>query len=212
MAVPGDITVKTLKGSWTLDKSVSVNMDGILKLQGVSWLSRKAISAATVTLNFTSSVEPSPSSGEPAVHLTMRQTLTGGIGASAEERITDWVERERSNHIYGDVLSRSRLIKGAREEDGSVRPDLDLQSKPSNDVIKEEIRRFLREAVGQAESDDLTDLFIHDFGRNEKSGWTAEQVWSIEVIDSQKCLIRRVAVVRGDEYELARLVYRFSGL
>ncbi|KAL4988022.1 hypothetical protein BDW68DRAFT_177353 [Aspergillus falconensis] len=212
MAAPGDITVKTLKGSWTLDKPVSNNMDGILKLQGVSWLSRKAISAATLTLNFTSGVEPSQSSGEPTVHLTMRQTLTGGIGASTEERIMDWVERERSNHIYGDVLSRSRLIKGAREEDNSVRPDLDLQSKPSNDATKEEVQKFLRGAVGQADSDDLTDLFIHDFGRNEKSGWTAEQIWSIEVLDAQKCLIRRVAVVRDDEYELARLVYKFSGL
>ncbi|KAL4999501.1 hypothetical protein BDV10DRAFT_184393 [Aspergillus recurvatus] len=212
MAAPADITVKTLKGSWTLDKSVSDSMDGILRLQGVSWLSRKAISAATLTLNFTSSVEPSSSSGEPTVHLTMRQTLTGGIGGSAEVRITDWVERERSNHIYGDVLSRSQLIKGTREEDGHVRPDLDLRSKPSNDASREEVQKFLRGAVGQADSDDLTDLFIHDFGRNEKSGWTAEQIWSIEVLDSQKCLIRRVAVVRDDGYELARLVYRFSGL
>jgi hypothetical protein len=161
----------------------------------------------------------------------MRQTLTGGIGASTEERITDWVERERSNHIYGDVLSRSRLIAGVRE-DGSVRPDLDLQSKPSNDAIKEEVQKFLRGAVGPTDTDDLTDLFIHDFGRNEKSGWTAEQVWalkfkrqprrvltivslqiwSIETINSEKCLVRRVAVVQEEGYEVARLVYKFNGL
>ncbi|KAL4755625.1 uncharacterized protein BDW70DRAFT_168643 [Aspergillus foveolatus] len=211
MAAPEDITVKTLKGSWTLDKSVSDSMDGILRLQGVGWLTRKGISAASITLQFTSGVEPSPSSGEPTVHLTMRQTLTGGIGASTEERITDWVERERSNHIYGDVLSRSRLIAGVRE-DGSVRPDLDLQSKPSNDATKEEVQKFLRGAVGPTDTDDLTDLFIQDFGRNEKSGWTAEQIWSIEAINAEKCLVRRVAVVQEDGYEVARLVYKFNGL
>ncbi|KAL4739917.1 hypothetical protein BDV11DRAFT_107108 [Aspergillus similis] len=212
MAAPGDITVKTLRGSWTLDKSVSDSMDGILKLQGVGWLTRKGISAASITLQFTSSVEPSPSSGDPTVHLTMRQTLTGGIGASTEERITDWVERERSNHIYGDVLSRSRLVAGVREQNGSVRPDLDLQSNPSSDTIKEDVQKFLRAAVGQTDTDDLTDMFIHDFGRNEKSGWTADQVWSIEAIDSEKCLVRRIAVVRDDMYEVARLVYKFNGL
>ncbi|KAL2860975.1 uncharacterized protein BJX67DRAFT_386132 [Aspergillus lucknowensis] len=215
MAIPQDITLKTLKGSWTLDKSISDDMDGMLKLQGVGWLTRKGISAARLTLSFTSTVEPSPSSGSPVLHLTMRQTLSGGIPGSTEERITDWTERERSNHIYGDVLSRSKLIKGVRGDDGAVRPDLTMMSKPSNNAIGEEVTNFLRGGVphlGEAEKDDLTDLYIHDFGRNEASGWTAEQIWCIETIDSQPYLTRRVAVVRDDGYELARLVYKFSGL
>jgi hypothetical protein len=109
----------------------------------------------------------------------MRQTLTGGIPGSTEERYMDWVERERSNHIYGDVQSRSRLIKGVRDSEGAVRPDVEIQSKPGNDAIEEEVKKFLSAGVphlGSAENDDLSDLYIHDFGRNEKSGWTAEQV------------------------------------
>jgi hypothetical protein len=109
----------------------------------------------------------------------MRQTLTGGIPGSTEERYMDWVERERSNHIYGDVQSRSRLIKGVRDAEGAVRPDVEIQSKPGNDAIEEEVKKFLSAGVphlGSAENDDLSDLYIHDFGRNEKSGWTAEQV------------------------------------
>ncbi|KAL4916757.1 hypothetical protein BDW62DRAFT_218577 [Aspergillus aurantiobrunneus] len=219
MEIPSDITMKTLKGSWTLDKSVTDDTDSILKLQGVGWLTRKGIGAATLTLHFTSTVEPTPSSTDPVTHLTMRQTLTGGIPGSTEERIMDWTERERSNHIYGDVLTRSQLINGARDDSGAVRPDLVLQSKTTVDAIAEEIKTFLRGGVpylasGQDEDGDkeYPDLYIHDFGWNEKSGWTAEQIWSIEVIDSQRYLTRRVAVVREDGYELARLVYKFSGL
>ncbi|KAL2811832.1 hypothetical protein BDW59DRAFT_155437 [Aspergillus cavernicola] len=206
MAIPTDITLKTLKGSWTLDKAISDDSDSILRLQGVGWLTRKAIGAATLTLNFTSSVESS------VVHLTMGQTITGGIAGSTEERIMDWVERERSNHIYGDVLSRSQLIQGVKEDDGAVRPELTLQSKTQPAAIEQEITNFLRGGtpyLSQVENDDYTDLYIHDFGRNEKSGWTAEQVWGIEVINSQSYLTRRVAVVREDAYELARLVYKF---
>ncbi|KAL3470327.1 hypothetical protein BJX99DRAFT_264319 [Aspergillus californicus] len=212
MEIPKEIALKSLKGSWTLDKSVSDDADSILKLQGVGWLTRKAIGAATLTLHFTSDVEASSSSA-PTPHLTMRQTLTGGIPGSTEERIMDWVERERSNHIYGDVKSRSRLISGVIE-DGAVRPVLTLQSKAQPASIEEEVKTFLRGGTpytAQTETD-YTDLYVHDFGRNEKSGWTAEQIWSIEVINSQQYLTRRVAVVREDGYELARLVYKFSGL
>jgi hypothetical protein len=109
----------------------------------------------------------------------MRQTLTGGIPGSTEERYMDWVERERSNHIYGDTQSRSRLIKGVRDAEGAVRPDVEIQSKPGNDAIEEEVKKFLSAGVphlGSQENDDLSDLYIHDFGRNEKAGWTAEQV------------------------------------
>ncbi|KAL2843562.1 hypothetical protein BJX68DRAFT_154849 [Aspergillus pseudodeflectus] len=215
MAIPTDITLRTLKGSWGLDKTLSENMDGILRLQGVGWLTRKGIGAASQTLHFTSAVETPPSSSETTVHITMRQTLTGGIPGSTEERYMDWVERERSNHIYGDTQSRSRLIKGVRDAEGAVRPDVEIQSKPGNDAIEEEVKKFLSAGVphlGSQENDDLSDLYIHDFGRNEKAGWTAEQIWGLEVIDSQQYLTRRVAVVREDGYELARLVYKFNGL
>ncbi|KAL5340189.1 NADP-dependent oxidoreductase domain-containing protein [Aspergillus crustosus] len=221
MAIPSDITIKTLKGSWTLDKSITDDSDGILKLQGVAWLIRKGIGAATTTLQFTSTTEPSSSSPssssstEPATNITMRQTLTGGIPGSSEERITDWVERERANHIYGNVQTRSRLVNGVKDENGAVRPELEVQSKTDVKAVEEEIRGYLRGGepyLVEAGKEVYPELYIHDFGRNEKGGWTAEQIWSIEVIEEQPYLTRRVAVVKEDGYELARLVYKFSGL
>lgn len=110
----------------------------------------------------------------------MRQTLTGGIGGSTEERIMDWAERERANHIYGNVMSRSQLVKGVKS-DGAVRPDLELQSTSDNESIKQEIKNFLQAgqpylAPGHEGEAEIPDLYIHDFGRNENGGWTAEQV------------------------------------
>ncbi|KAL4880319.1 hypothetical protein BJY04DRAFT_219313 [Aspergillus karnatakaensis] len=213
MAIPSDITIKTLKGSWTLDKSVTDDTDGILKLQGVSWLIRKGIGAATTTLQFTSeTTSPSSSPDTPGTtKITMRQTLTGGIPGSTEERITDWAERERSNAIYGNVLTRSRLIRGVRGDDGILRPDIELQSKTDVKSVEEEVRGFLRGGVpyiptGETVKEEVEELYVHDFGRNEKGGWTAEQLWALEVIGEQPYLTRRVAVVREDGYELARLL------
>ncbi|KAL5356450.1 hypothetical protein BJX96DRAFT_171624 [Aspergillus floccosus] len=214
MAVPTEITVPTLKGSWTLDSSVTEGMDDVLKLQGVGWLTRKAINTATVTLKFTSTPETS-ASGAPTTRLTMNQSLTGGIGASTEERIMDWTERERSNHIYGDTLTKSQFIKGIKKDDGSIVPELSLQSKPASKEQEEQIVKFLTggkpHVTGETE-DELKDLYIHDFGRNEKAGWTAEQVWGLEDIGSQQYLTRRVVVVKGDTFEKAHMVYKFSGL
>ncbi|KAL4933205.1 uncharacterized protein BDV17DRAFT_286883 [Aspergillus undulatus] len=250
MAIPTDITLKTLKGSWTLSydsyashpflspRSFNRSANNKKPQQGVSWLTRKAIGAATLTLHFTSTVKPhQPESASPTgdddhegkvAYLTMRQTLTGGIPGSTEERVMDWLERGRSNHVYGDVLSRSRFVRGVRGDDGGMRPDIQVQSKTeAGDEVVGKIKAFLTggtpylppdfaSASGQngneKEQKEYPDLYIHDFGRNEKSEWTAEQIWGLEVIDSQAYLTRRVAVVKGDEYELARLVYRFSGL
>jgi hypothetical protein len=91
----------------------------------------------------------------------------------------DWVERERANHIYGNVFTRSRLITGVKGDDGAVRPDLELQSKTDVKAIEEEVTSFLRGGepyLAEAGKDEYPELYIHDFGRNEKGGWTAEQV------------------------------------
>ncbi|KAL4890286.1 hypothetical protein BDV59DRAFT_204471 [Aspergillus ambiguus] len=146
----------------------------------------------------------------------MNQTLTGGIGGSTEERIMDWAERERSNHIYGDTLTRSQFINGIKCEDDSLVPDVQLQSKFTSEGQKEEALKFLRggkpHLAGDNAGNDGKDLYIHDFGRNEKAGWTAEQVWGFEVIDSHQYLTRRVVVVKGDSFEKAHMVYKFNGL
>lgn len=44
-------------------------------------------------------------------HIDINQVLSGGMGASLEERTLDWQERESENSTFGPVLGRSRRIK-----------------------------------------------------------------------------------------------------
>ncbi|KAF9894139.1 hypothetical protein FE257_009112 [Aspergillus nanangensis] len=209
MEVPADISFRTIKGSWTMD-NVSDDMDPIMKLQGVGWLTRKGIGAATLTLH-ASTAETTSSSGSPALNFILRQTLTGGIPGATEERIMDWTERERINHIYGNTLSRSQLVSGIKDADGAVRPELTLQSKPKSPEVEAELKEFLVGGTPYLAGDDVKELYVHDFGRNEASGWTAEQIWAFELIDSKPYLTRRVVVVKGDEHAKARLVFKLTG-
>ena len=39
-----------------------------------------------------------------------------------------------------------------------------------------------------------------------------DQIWGLEDIGSQQYLTRRVVVVKGDTFEKAHMVYKFSGL
>jgi len=64
-------------------------------LQGVGWLTRKAISLSTVTLyinHFKDDVE----------RINIKQTISG-IEGTEENRTLDWTEREHKDKLFGDV-------------------------------------------------------------------------------------------------------------
>ncbi|KAG6818054.1 hypothetical protein H0H87_009209 [Tephrocybe sp. NHM501043] len=51
MAAPDSLNILDISGTYVMNKSISDNFtDEILRLQGVSWWKRKAISVGTVTL------------------------------------------------------------------------------------------------------------------------------------------------------------------
>ena len=78
----------------------------MLELQGVGWLTRKAIAMATVTLNITHYKDDSA-----VEHIDIDQVLTGGIPGTSERRILDWTPREHEDHIFGSVCGKSRRSK-----------------------------------------------------------------------------------------------------
>lgn len=85
--------------------STTTEMDKILQLQGVSWLKRTAISAATITLTV------KHYKGDDGVeHIDITQTLTGGIPGTTENRTMDWTFREHEDHLFGPVKGRSRRL------------------------------------------------------------------------------------------------------
>lgn len=222
MAAPADITIKNLNGEWTMDKSVSNDADPVLTLQGVGWVTRKAISYATITLK----VHQYPDSENANVnHVDIDQILTGGVKGTSESRITDWTSRPHSDHIFGNVEGQSRVVRGSKGEDGKVRPNLEICTKVGKDEDDAKVKRFLRgeiladgsetegflvEDLGE-EYGDGEGLWIQSFVVNQDSGygWTAEQVWGFETVEGERRYTRRVVVAKDGKYHMIRLVYSF---
>lgn len=75
-------------------------------MQGVSWFKRTAISTATVTLTIKHYKD-----ADGVERIDIDQALTGGIPGTREERIADWVERQKEDQLFGFVVGKSRRLK-----------------------------------------------------------------------------------------------------
>ena len=118
------------------------------------------------------------------MQFAMQQVLPGGLSGSTERRTLDWIERPYKDSIFGEVIARYRLVDAVLDADEIERPNLDLQSVLSQAPHRDRVKGFLRDfnpsisITGGKEEHRCR--FMHDFVRNEKEGWTAEQVqfWS----------------------------------
>lgn len=221
MAAPADITVKNLNGQWVMDATLSSPTDPILALQGVGWFLRKALPYATVTLH----IHEYADSADPKVyHIDVEQVITGGITGSKEVRTLDWTSREHVDNIFGSLSGKSRHFRGAKGDDGKVRPAVDVQTSVGNPEDDAKVQKFLRGEVladGSASDGFIIDeegeefgegegLFVQSFVESKDNGWTAEQVWGFEIVEGERRHSRRVAVTKDGKLELARLVYTFE--
>ncbi|RFU34944.1 hypothetical protein B7463_g1388, partial [Scytalidium lignicola] len=111
MAAPPETTLKSLDGKFAMNKTLSDDVDPVLVLQGVGWLTRKAISFATITLHIKEYVDEAG-----ATHIDIDQTATGGIKGTTELRTLDWTVRSHEDHIFGNIAGRSRFISLDSEE------------------------------------------------------------------------------------------------
>lgn len=193
----------------------------------MSWLTRTAISYATLTLQ----VHQYSDAETPTVqHIDIEQIATGGIKGTSEERITDWTGRPHTDHIFGTVEGRSQLVRGAKDgadgaDGGKVRPNIEVNTKIGREEDDVKVKRFLRgeiladgsesegfqvEELGQ-ELGDGEGLWLQNFvvNQDEGYGWTAEQIWGFETVQGERRYTRRFAVAKDDQYVLVRLVYTF---
>jgi len=173
-----------------MNRTLSDDTDAVLALQGVGWLTRKAIAWATVTLAIK---QYTPEEG--TTHIDIEQTATGGIKGTSELRTLDWVAREHSDHMFGDLKGRSRWLT-------DLKSDVSGNGGPLDPFCTE---GWLDEKVGPN-----GEGFIQSFVVNEKNGWSAEQVWGFAIIDGVRYHTRRVIVKKGSELLKVRLVYDFQ--
>jgi len=105
MAAPPEVTIKDLSGEWVMNKSLSDDTEPVLALQGIGWLTRKAIGLATITLH------TKQYDDEGVTHIDIDQTATGGIKGTTELRTLDWTYRDHTDHIFGELKGRNRWTK-----------------------------------------------------------------------------------------------------
>lgn len=79
--------------------------DEILRLQGISWLKRKAISLGTVYISLNHYKD-----ADNVEHIDIDQTVAG-IPGSREERTLWWKERSTDDSLFGPVVGKSRRAR-----------------------------------------------------------------------------------------------------
>jgi len=184
MAAPPEIITTDLTGTFVMNKDLSDSTDKILELQGVGWFMRKAIGYATITLHV------KHYKGDDAVeHIDIKQTLTGGIEGTQENRVLDWTERPHEDRVFGQVIGKTRRLKVEDIE---------------NEFLKKD---WLPDTV---EHGTVHSYVISDTAKSGRT-WIAEQVWGFETINSERRYVRHVNFTAGQENIQAKLIYDYAG-
>jgi hypothetical protein len=168
------------------NKTLSDDTDALLALQGIGWLTRKAIGFATVTLHV-----KQYNDDNAVTHIDIDQTATGGIKGTSENRTLDWTFREHQDHIFGKLNGKNRWVT------------LDLVD---DDFLTAEWLEGEEEKAGPK-----GETHVQSFVQNDEKGWTAEQIWGFATIDGKRYYTRRVTVKKGSEALKVRLVYDWQG-
>ncbi|ROT35454.1 hypothetical protein SODALDRAFT_328794 [Sodiomyces alkalinus F11] len=194
MAAPPNKTIGDLSGKWVMNSTLSDSPEPALALQGVSWMVRKAIGLATLTLNvkqYEGPANPPSTSTEPAVHIDISQTSTGGVKGTTEARCVDTEWRDHSDWLFGNCRAYSAWRSLDEIEDA-----------------------FLKKGwlVGEAEAKAPGGkTFLLSHVENVDYGWTATQIWGFQDVNGERRYARNIIVAKEDKKVEFRLVYDWLG-
>lgn len=155
---------------------------------------RKAIGLATLTLHvkqYEGPPKPPSTSTEPAVHIDITQTATGGIKGTTESRCVDTQWREHSDWLFGNCRGHSAWR--------------------SLDEIEDP---FLKKGwlTGEAEAKAPGGkTFMLSHVENVDYGWTASQIWGFQEVNGERRYVRNIVVAKDDQKVEIRLVYDYLG-
>jgi hypothetical protein len=147
--------------------------------QGISWLVRKAIGLATVTLKLTQVSGISPSTSNPTIEITVLQSTGTSLGATTDKLYLDWTVLAREDHIFGKTTAQARFVLGAASE-GKSRPQLEIQTT----IEDANIAKFLKGEID--EDGEPCEGFLVEVPKKDVLGVNGQQgLWTHVVIKSQ---------------------------
>jgi len=194
MAAPPEITCTNLSGKFVMNKSLSDDIDPMLKLQGLSWITRTAISLATVVLT----IKEYNQDGQWHIDIT---SVASGLSTTQENRTLDWQQREHKDKIFGNCEGKSRMWKTG---------DYKLEGPGSQEDVAFLLAEKLKD--GKTDSKFLDDEHVQSWVKNvDAAAWQAEQSWGFEDIKGERRYTRRIVVWRHGDFKRARVVYDYKG-
>jgi hypothetical protein len=204
MAAPPHATVRNLSGNWVMNKSFSDDTSPALVLQGIGWLTRKAVGLATISLDVKHyDGEPTPSEDdEPAAPGTCScidiVQSASGLTSTRENRCVDNRWRKHEDWMFGKVHGRTFWISDPKTLGDEV-------THGDAETVEFLSQGWLDEPAGP---DDKT--FIVSYVESlDPAAWTALQVWGFQDVGGERRHMRRICVRKGDKKVLFKLVYDF---
>lgn len=179
----------------TQNKSLSDAFDPALSLQGIGWLTRKAIGAATVTQHLKQGVAEDGVSAR----IDVTQLVSGGVKGNSEDHRMNWEFGEHSDWLFGTVKGRSRYTTLVEI----------LEESKGQGVTEEDVKYMAQGWLKETEEGEVVQCWVE----NESSKWTATQIWGFAEVNGVRMLTRRFAVrkTNKDEVVRVRLVYDWAG-
>jgi len=86
-----------------MNLTLSDSYDSILQMQHVNWLTRKVLTAGTITMNIRQTVDE-----EGQTHLTIESKSGSGLPSSTEARLLNNETRHVNHPIFGKITGRTR--------------------------------------------------------------------------------------------------------
>ncbi|KAF2442157.1 hypothetical protein P171DRAFT_433716 [Karstenula rhodostoma CBS 690.94] len=202
MAAPANKNIKDLNGKWSINKTHSDSTDPVLALQGIGWMTRKALGIATVTQHtkmYTKTPEDNTAAGD-VIHIDIDQMVTGGLKGTSEHRALDWKYRSHSDWLFGEVQGRTRLttLEAVRKE-----------AQEAGGVTASDAEFVTQGFLAETEEGETIEGFVVNDGKK----WTAWQIWGFATVNGERWLVRSFAVRRKDKDEVVRvrLCYEWVG-
>jgi hypothetical protein len=182
MAAPPNVTLQSLSGKYTLNKSCSDDFSKVLALQGVNLLVREAATAASVHLSISQ-----PSLNE----IKMAQSVTAGkIPGTTEVYTLDWEWRSNEDSFFGTVDGRSRWVN--------------VEEGRKSGIVEQ--------GEGDWIEGDSEEKLIQAEGKKPNGEWEAAHLWGFEIVNGERRHTRRVLVKNNKDEKLkVRMVYDYVG-
>ncbi|EKG11532.1 hypothetical protein MPH_11025 [Macrophomina phaseolina MS6] len=185
MAAPQGINILNMTGSWTLNRSLSDDLDATFALQGIPWIVRTIINYASLEIKMRQQ-PPSPPERPTAV-IDINQIVRPGGFDTANSYILDGETREDTVPIFGTIAMHCSYVKAADVAD--------------EDSFGASVERPL--------SDDER-IGIMEISEGVHTGWFTTTLWAFETVDGERRFCKYCTTTKDDQKVQARLVYDYS--